>query len=120
GRMGVREGGEGIGGAREWGGGVITLSLGGLRDPQHPSDDQFSPAEASAIDYATRHGVVVVAAVGNSDEAPRQPWPWAFYPAALPHVIGVSALRRSGNGAGVSNRGQVYEHISAPGRSMLA
>ena len=82
---------------------VINLSIGGLRDPADPSNDMFSPTEASAIEYAYRHGAVIVAAVGNSDEAPRQPWPWASYPAALPHVIGVSALTQAGNVASLTS-----------------
>jgi subtilisin family serine protease len=120
GQIDVQDEADAIRWATDFGARVINLSLGGLRDPKHPSDDQFSPAEASAIDYATRHGVVVVAAVGNSDEAPRQPWPWAFYPAALPHVIGVSALRQSGNVADFSNRDRIYNDISAPGESIFS
>ena len=106
--------------ATDFGARVINLSLGGVRDPTNPQNDQFSAPEASAIEYATRHGVVVVAAVGNSDEAPRQPWPWAFYPAALPHVIGVSALRQSGNVADFSNRDRIYNDIAAPGDSIFS
>ena len=37
-----------------------------------------------------------MAAVGNADQAPDTPWRFASYPAALPHVLGVSALTRSG------------------------
>ena len=99
---------------------VINLSLGGLRDPTDPLRDTFSPAEASAIDYAVAHGVVVVAAVGNGDQAPNMPWPYASYPAALPHVIGVSALRQSGNVADFSNRDRIYNDISAPGDSIFS
>ena len=120
GQIDVQDEAEAIRWATDFGARVINLSLGGLRDPQNPRNDQFSPAEASAINYATRHGVVVVAAVGNSDEAPRQPWPWAFYPAALPHVIGVSALRQSGNVADFSNRDRIYNDISAPGESIFS
>jgi serine protease len=120
GQIDVQDEADAIRWATDFGARVINLSLGGLRDPQHPANDQFSPAEASAIDYATRHHVVVVAAVGNSDEAPRQPWPWAFYPAALPHVIGVSALRQSGNVADFSNRDRIYNDISAPGESIFS
>ena len=47
---------------------VINLSLGGLRDPKNPSRDTYSPLEAAAVDYAAANGVVVVAAVGNSDD----------------------------------------------------
>ena len=68
---------------------VINLSLGGVRDPRDPDRDTYSPLEASAVAYAYAKGAVLVAAVGNGDEAPTQPWPYASYPAALPHVIGV-------------------------------
>ena len=94
---------------------VINLSLGGLRDPLHPNQDTYSSAEADAVRYAVQHGVVVVAAVGNSDEAPSTPWNYASYPAALPHVIGVSALTRSGNVADFSNRDFRFNDLSAPG-----
>ena len=94
---------------------VINLSLGGLRDPLHPNSDYYSPLEASAVRYAVQKGVVVVAAVGNSDEAPSSPWNYASYPAALPHVIGVSALTQNGDVAGFSNRDPVFNDISAPG-----
>ncbi len=73
---------------------VINLSLGGLRDPIHRDRDTFSEVEARAISYAYSKGAVLVAAVGNGDEAPKSPWPYASYPAALPHVLGVSALDR--------------------------
>ncbi len=99
---------------------VINLSIGGLRDPRDPNNDTFSPVEASAIEYAVRHNVVLVAAVGNSDEAPRSPWPWASYPAALPHVIGVSALTQSGAVASFSDRDAIYNDISAPGQDIFS
>src|SRR5262249_46049554 len=67
------------------GGRVINMSLGGLRDPLEPSRDTFSRLEADAIAYAVSRNVVVVAAVGNADQAPRQPWRYASWPAALPH-----------------------------------
>jgi subtilisin family serine protease len=99
---------------------VINLSIGGLRDPIDRSNDTFSPLEAKAVQYAVRRGVVLVAAVGNSDEAPRMPWPWASYPAALPHVIGVSALTQSGSVASFSNRDPIYNDISAPGENIFS
>ena len=72
------------------------MSLGGFRDPRDPERDAFSPLEAAAVAYAHGKGAVVVAAVGNGDDAPPTPWPFASYPAALPHVLGVSALGRDG------------------------
>ena len=98
---------------------VINLSLGGLRHPFR-GDDSYSQIEANAVNYAYRHGAVLVAAVGNADDAPRTPWPWASYPAALPHVIGVSALTQSGNVPLFSNRDRIYNDISAPGQNILS
>ncbi|HMC67828.1 MAG TPA: S8 family serine peptidase, partial [Mycobacteriales bacterium] len=99
---------------------VINLSLGGTRDPLHLANDEYSPVEAAAVEYAVRHGVVVVAAVGNSDATPTSPWNWADYPAALPHVIGVSALTQSGNVPTFSNRDQIYNDLSAPGQNIFS
>jgi subtilisin family serine protease len=94
---------------------VINLSLGGVRDPKNPEHDTYSPLEAGAVAYAYAKGAVLVAAVGNGDEAPSSPWPYASYPAALPHVIGVSALTRSGNVPDFSNRDARFNDLSAPG-----
>ena len=70
---------------------VINLSLGGVRDPLDSALDTYSPLEQAAVEYAYSKGVVVVAAVGNGPQSPATPWGFAHYPAALPHVIGVSA-----------------------------
>ena len=94
---------------------VINLSLGGVRDPLHRERDTYSPLEANAIAYAYAKGAVLVAAVGNADQAYAEPWPYASYPAALPHVIGVSALTRNGNVADFSDRDAVFNDIAAPG-----
>jgi len=99
---------------------VINLSIGGLRNPFNPRVDTFSKVEAAAIEYAVRRGVVLVAAVGNSDEAPQTPWPYASYPAALPHVIGVSALSPTGNVPNFSDRDRIYNDVSAPGQEIYS
>ena len=99
---------------------VINLSIGGVRDPVHPDRDTYSSVEARAVAYAQAKGALVVAAVGNGDEAVSQPWPFASYPAALPHVIGVSALTRTGNVPDYSNRDLVYNDISAPGSGIFS
>jgi subtilisin family serine protease len=99
---------------------VINLSLGGVRDPMNPNHDSYSSLEASAIQYAVRRGVVVVAAVGNSELAPDKPWPYASYPAALPHVLGVSALERDGSVPMFSNRDPIYNDIAAPGDDLFS
>ena len=99
---------------------VINLSLGGTRDPLQPTRDTFSFLEASAIDYAVQNDVVVVAAVGNGDQAPSFPWRYANYPAALAHVIGVSAVARDGSVPSFSNSDAVYNDVSAPGEDILS
>lgn len=99
---------------------VINLSLGGIRDPLDPEHDSFSALEADAVAYAVRKGAVVVAAVGNGDLAPEQPWRYASYPAALPHVLGVSALSKDGNVPAFSNRDILYNDIAAPGEELYS
>jgi subtilisin family serine protease len=101
--------------AADQGARVINLSLGGVRDPRDPSRDTYSPLEASAIAYAYAKGAVLVAAVGNGDEAPATPWPWASYPSALPHVIGVGALTKTGGIPDFSDRDPIFVDLVAPG-----
>jgi subtilisin family serine protease len=116
----VRDEAEAIRWAADMGARVINLSIGGLRDPFNPRRDTFSRLEANAIEYAVRKGAVLVAAVGNSDEAPQTPWPYASYPAALPHVIGVSALTPTGNVPAFSDRDRIYNDVSAPGQEIYS
>jgi subtilisin family serine protease len=116
----VRDEAQAIRWAVDVGARVINLSIGGLRDPFNRRRDTFSRIEANAIAYAVRHGVVLVAAVGNADEAPQSPWPFASYPASLPHVLGVSALTPSGNVPQFSNRDRIYNDISAPGQEIYS
>jgi hypothetical protein len=99
---------------------VINLSLGGQRDPQDLRLDTFSPAERKSIEYAVSKGVVVVAAVGNGTESPSMPWNYADYPSALPHVLGVSALRQNGSVPDYSNRDPVFVDIAAPGDGIVS
>jgi subtilisin family serine protease len=99
---------------------VINMSLGGIRDPLDPDGDTYSRLEADAVAYAVSNGVVVVAAVGNSDQAPTSPWNYASYPAALPHVLGVSATSDTGAVPSFSNRDRIYNDIAAPGLGILS
>ena len=99
---------------------MINVSLGGIRDPQDPQHSGFSPVEQRAIDFATRNGALVVAAVGNSTWAPIQPWSYASYPAALPHVLGVGSYGRDGDVSTFSNRDPVYVDLIAPGEDILS
>jgi subtilisin family serine protease len=94
---------------------VVNLSFGAVRDPQNRSLDAYSKVEADAVNYAVKKGAVVVAAVGNADEAYTSPWPYASWPSALPHVIGVGALTRSGNVPDFSDEDPTYVDIAAPG-----
>jgi subtilisin family serine protease len=116
----VRDEAEAIRWAVDMGARVINLSIGGLRDPFNPRRDTFSSVEAKAIEYAVRKGAVLVAAVGNSDEAPQTPWQYASYPAALPHVIGVSALTPTGSVPLFSDRDRIYNDIAAPGQEIYS
>jgi subtilisin family serine protease len=116
----VRDEAQAIRWAADVGARVINLSIGGLRNPFNPRVDTYSKVEAAAIQYAVRKGAVLVAAVGNSDEAPQSPWPYASYPAALPHVIGVSALSPTGNVPNFSDRDRIYNDISAPGQEIYS
>ena len=99
---------------------VINMSFGGVRDPHDPSQDTYSRLEAAAVQYAVDRGVLVVAAVGNADGAPTEPWGYAGYPAALPHVVGVSSLGRDGTVPNFSNRDVRYNDIAAPGEAILS
>jgi hypothetical protein len=99
---------------------VINMSLGAIRDPLDPNRDAYSRLEADAIAYAVSKGAVVVAAVGNADQAPYAPWRYANYPAALPHVLGVSAITEAGAVPKFSNRDKIYNDLAAPGREILS
>ena len=99
---------------------VINLSLGGVRDPLDASLDTYSPLEEAAVEYAYSKGAVVVAAVGNGPQSPHTPWNFAHYPSALPHVIGVSAVRQDGSVPDYSNRDAVYNDLAAPGDAIFS
>jgi thermitase len=94
---------------------VINLSFGGQRDPDNPEFDFYSASERAAVEYAYAKGAVVVAAVGNATYAPHRPWDFADWPAALPNVLGVSALTRSGAVPLFSNRDPRRVDLAAPG-----
>jgi hypothetical protein len=111
---------DGIRWAVRQGAQVINLSLGGQRDPVDLRLDTYSPLEREAIEYAVMKGVVVIAAVGNGTESPSIPWIYADYPAALPHVLGVSALRQNGSVPDYSNRDPVYADVAAPGDAIVS
>jgi subtilisin family serine protease len=99
---------------------VINMSFGAVRDPANPALDTYSKVEAQAVAYAVKHKAIVVAAVGNSDEAYTTPWPYASWPAALPHVIGVGALSRSGDVPDFSDEDPVFVDLAAPGMGIFS
>jgi subtilisin family serine protease len=99
---------------------VINLSFGSTRDPSNAGNDGFSSAERRAIEFAVRHGALVVSAVGNGNDAPTKPWPYASYPAAFPHVLGVSAYGKSGRVPMFSNRDGQHVDLSAPGMDIVS
>ena len=99
---------------------VINMSFGAVRDPANPALDTYSKVESQAVAYAVKHGAIVVAAVGNSDEAYTTPWPYASWPAALPHVIGVGALSRSGDVPDFSDQDPTFVDIAAPGMGIFS
>jgi len=99
---------------------VINLSVGGLRDPNDSWLDADSRSERDAVEYAYARGVVIVAAVGNGENAPIEPWHFADWPAAYPNVIGVAALNRDGSVPNFSNRDPTDVDISAPGAGIFS
>jgi subtilisin family serine protease len=99
---------------------VINLSIGSTRDPGDPAVDGYSPVEKRAVEFAVRRGALVVAAAGNGEDAPTKPWPYASYPAAFPHVLGVAAYGRSGNVPTFSNRDKQYVDLAAPGMDIFS
>ena len=98
---------------------VINMSLGGARDPLDPSRDTYSRLEADAVAYAVSNGVVVVAAVGNSPDGEAS-GKYASYPAALPHVLGVSATNDTGGVPDFSNRDRIFNDMAAPGLQIIS
>jgi subtilisin family serine protease len=98
---------------------VINMSFGAVRDPG-TALDTYSKVEAQAVAYAVKHKAIVVAAVGNADEAYSTPWPYASWPAALPHVIGVGALTRTGNVPDFSDQDPQFVDLAAPGTGIFS
>jgi subtilisin family serine protease len=96
---------------------VINLSLGGNRDPRNPRLDEFSRAERDAVSYAFKRGAVVVAAVGNAPTGTTGAY--ASWPAALRHVMGVSAVDQHLAWAPFSNTDPLFNDIAAPGVGII-
>jgi subtilisin family serine protease len=83
---------------------VISMSVAG---------SSYSSALQSAVDYAWNKGVVIVAAAANNSTSS------PYYPAALNHVIAVSATDEYDNFASFSNYGN-WITVSAPGTNIVS
>ena len=81
-----------------------------------------SASVRSALQYAYRHGVAVVASSGNSGDTPtasRNGYAPVKFPADYPGVIGVAAVSSSGTVAGFSSDNLSVE-VAAPGVNVSA
>ncbi|HXH62128.1 MAG TPA: S8 family peptidase [Fimbriimonadaceae bacterium] len=74
--------------------------------------DRVSPAEGDAINYCWQHGVLPVAAAGNSASV------YPYYPGAYDKTLCVAALDTNLNKAGFSNFG-IWVDVAAPGVSLV-
>lgn len=73
--------------------------------------DRVSPMERNALDYCASHGVLPIAAAGNSNSA------IPYYPGYYENVLGVGAFGPSGQRNGFSNYGTLVD-VSSPGSSL--
>ena len=95
--------------AADHGARIISMSLGGLRDPR--TDDTPCPDdEQQAVFYALRRGAVVVASVGNTGPTANS----VEEPAACLGVVSVGSVDRQGVVASFSAR-EPFLTLTAPG-----
>jgi subtilisin family serine protease len=73
----------------------------------------YSAELKAAIDYATLHGTICVAAAGNQGQD------MLVYPAALPNVIGVASTTNDDQRSSFSNYGKKLVWIAAPGEGVV-
>jgi thermitase len=83
---------------------VINMSLGGAESSQ---------MLCAAVDYARRHGAVVVSATGNDGA------PWVRYPAACPSALAVAATDSDDQQTSFSNYGSQVA-LAAPGTDIYS
>ncbi|TQL95632.1 type VII secretion-associated serine protease mycosin [Actinoallomurus bryophytorum] len=101
--------------AADHGADVINMSLGG---------PGVSTGDRAAVAYAISKGVVVVASAGNegdsksSKKVDKNGLVRLSYPAAIPGVIGVAALKRGGEPAKFSDRNSSVL-VAAPGSGVV-
>ncbi len=74
---------------------------------------QISDALMKAINYASRHGVICVASVGNNSQNA------LVYPAAFGNVIGVASVSSQNQLSSFSNFGPDMVTIAAPGENLI-
>lgn len=89
---------------------VISMSLGGDCD----FVVRLCPDVEAAVDFAWDHGVVLVAASGNSGHEDE-----VFEPASMDHVVAVGAVDETKTRAGFSNGGDRLDLV-APGVDVLS
>jgi subtilisin family serine protease len=74
----------------------------------------YSSAMAQAINYATGHGVVAVASVGNNGQQ------MTVYPAGLSNVMGVASVSDADTLSTFSNYGAPPVWVAAPGEAIIS
>lgn len=97
---------QGIDDAINAGASVINLSIGSSND---------APVIKAAIERALAADIIVVAAAGNNNKSPNQ----AFFPAAYPGVLAVSAIDRSNQIASFAQNNPGID-IVAPGVEIVS
>jgi subtilisin family serine protease len=78
------------------------------------SFEDFSMEVMRALNYATRRGVVTIAAAGNRGESVM------VFPAALGNVSGVAGLAMDGSRSEISNYGEDLVSVAAPGEELVS
>lgn len=89
---------------------VINMSFG---TPESALDPEGPPPHRAVIEYASRRGCVLVAAIGNSGRRER------YFPAASPHVLAVGSVDESGHRSDFSTYGD-HVALSAPGEEIVS
>lgn len=74
---------------------------------------QFSDELMRAVNYATRHGVICVASVGNDNRKA------LVYPAAFGNVVGVGSVTLDNHRSAFSNYGADLVTVAAPGEALV-
>ena len=90
--------------AADHGANVINMSF---------SMGTFSDELMRALNYATRHGVICVASVGNDSQKD------LVYPAALNNVVGVASTTLDDHRSAFSNYGSDLVTVGAPGEGLI-